>query len=338
VLALQLASAGPATASNSGRPVFEVVVSALAPARLEQPDLGEKDAIQVPVLLCPTTASRPASPHKSLDLKLIKERFSECSAPRTLATRGDIVRITQVFWSANGRCVAPYAIKLQENKRQTVFAAAASKVLGAIFGTASAAGDETDKAAGRVCVTSSDTPLEHTRATLDIGVLAEGGDGTSQLAATQVVTGPEERWFITGDALPTGAKELRWDAASGRLKPLANPQQVYLGANYMFGDLWDRHDAFALRRFTLKFMVAPDRRPLDRVGIGIGYRFADGGVLTTSDAQAGDGGFMIFVGHFWSKSDTTDAAGAPVSSGGRERSWRIGVSYSLDTLLGWINK
>lgn len=153
------------------------------------------------------------------------------------------------------------------------------------------------------------------------------------VATVQIITGPKEHFFLSGDAVVRGANEVKWDAATRTLVAQDKPNQLYLGVNYMFGDVYARHDAWAKERFAIKFLLQPSKKPFDSVGLALGYRFADG--IFAPGAPADSGGFMVFAGAFWTRTDQLDAAGAVVG-GKRERSWRVGVSYSLGTLLDWL--
>jgi hypothetical protein len=332
------------------QPKYEVLLSNVKVEAFGQTAGSAKDqAIDVPVFLCRTPSrDDQSSPLLGGETLTGARGFEVCTAGRTMATQGDLVRVHQVYIDANAKgsqcnAVPPHQVLFKENKRQTVFGDGASKVLDLVMskllpGLTTAGAKETKSEVGpRWCVASREERLMHTRALLDFEVRKDSKAEGDILASTEVVSGPAEHVFLSGDALPGGAKELRWDQAKKRLAAQSDPQQIYLGVNYMLGDLWGRYDAADTKRITLKLMLSPTRRPFDSAGIGIGYRFADG-VFTKGDSKAGDGGFMLFVGHFWTKSDSVDAAGAPVTNGGREKSWRIGVSYSLDTLLGWVNK
>jgi hypothetical protein len=331
---------------------FDVLLTNIQPEAFnDSASQSQSKALDPPQFLCRDNGGRKSEAPLGGPRLLRIEGFKACTKDRTTSSQGDLVRVHQLYIdpAPDGEsCKAepPHKILVKENKRQTVLADGAKKVVDLIKGkllpqdkvSLAAAHSDPPKPVPVWCVASREERLMHTRALLDFKVRKDGKEEGAIMASTEIVTGPPEHTFLSGDALPGGAKELRWDEAAKRLAAPKDPKQIYLGVNYMLGDLWGDYKAWDPKnRTTLKLMLSPSRRPFDSFGMGIGYRFADG-VFTTGDSKAGDGGFMIFVGHFWTRSDGVDAAGAPVAGGGRVKAWRIGVSYSLDTLLGWVNK
>ncbi len=164
-------------------------------------------------------------------------------------------------------------------------------------------------------------------------------DGQPETASIALVTGPAEHVFFSGDAVVRGAKELKYDPATKGIFERDKPDQLYLGLNLMLGDVYGHYDAWSPQRLVAKALITPSKHPFDSVGLGVGYRFKDlSDILDSSGATSGpqaSGGFMLFVGHFWTKGDSVDNDGG-ASNGKRAQSWRVGLSYSLDTLFGWL--
>lgn len=265
-----------------------------------------------------------------------------CEGLRQVSQAGDRVRVLHLYVK-EGECVVDpknvVKVGFEEKPRGTLLAEGLKSVFAFIGGkagiTATAAMGE--KPQRRWCTEEHVHVLTGQRATLTIS--AQYGEAKDAAVSTRMITGPEEHWFLSGDALVSGAKEVRWDEATKRLVAKDKPNQLYLGFNYMLGDLYGRHDRMDLRnRTVLKLMISPTRKPFDNIGLGVGYRFADGGLFAAPPAEGSatdSGGFMVFAGVFWTRRDSVDGAGA-VLPGGRERSVRVGVSYSLDTLMGWL--
>lgn len=161
----------------------------------------------------------------------------------------------------------------------------------------------------------------------------------SEQASYALITGPIEHLFLSGDAVVRGVKELKYDQDKKGVFERDKPDQLYLGINYMVGDVYGRYDLLSADRLVGKLLISPSKRPFDSVGLGVGYRFMDLSDLLDSKGKTNgpqaSGGFVLFVGHFWTKGDSADNDGG-ASNGKRTQSWRVGLSYSLDTLFGWL--
>jgi len=157
--------------------------------------------------------------------------------------------------------------------------------------------------------------------------------GDEEKASYVVLTGSKEHFFLSGDAIVRGAKELKYDSTTKGVYERNKPDQLYLGVNALWGDVYGRYGPFDWNRFAGKLLITPSKRPFDSVGLGVGYRFKD--LTDATNGPVASGGAMLFVGHFWTKGDSSDNDGG-ASNGKRLQSWRVGLSYSLDTLLGWL--
>lgn len=157
--------------------------------------------------------------------------------------------------------------------------------------------------------------------------------GPTETATFTLVTGAKEHLFLSGDAVVRGAKELKYDSSTKGVYERDKPDQLYLGINALVGDVYGHYDALSINRFAGKLLISPNKRPFDSVGLAIGYRFKD--LTDSANGPVASGGLMLFVGHFWTKGDSAANDGG-ASDGKRTQSWRVGLSYSLDTLLGWL--
>lgn len=248
--------------------------------------------------------------------------------------------------AVDGRCPrAPASsvhLDFDETKRRTLLADGLKKVVEFLGGksqflslTDDAENKDKAKAVDLLCDYAISYTLQHMRATLAIAARRDTDAETKVGASTKLTTGPIEHTFLSGDAIVRGADELHWDADAKMLSHRDKPQQLYLGFNYMLGDVYGSYGTWDWRnRLVIKALLSPTRKPFDSAGLGIGYRLSDG--LLGGEGAQPNSGMVIFVGHFWSKGqDAFDAQGAAVDAK-RQRSWRIGVSYSLDSLIDWI--
>lgn len=262
-----------------------------------------------------------------------------CSDTRLISDRGDKLIVTYVE-KVTGQCPASPTsgaeVAVDEKVRKTAIAqdfAAVFKFIAKKDAAAPAAAPPMPLPPDKLCWYDITYELKRLRATATVTTKTAPGAGGAKEAATTLITGPAEHWFLSGDVIVTGAKELKYDTDAKLVLQRDKPQQLYLGLNYMWGDIYKKYDSGDRNRFVGKLMVLPSKRPFDSVGIGVGYRFAENVFTAATDQPTG--GFMVFVGSFWTKGDKLDANGAVVP-GKREQSWRVGISYSLDNLFGWL--
>lgn len=351
---------GPALAQaqtqtgNKSLHTFEFVVLHETPADLAGVPGKATDTTNAPGVYChfkpgtlvplgKDTSDVVAFKPAALDLKA-------CGRERAAPAATDVISVVQFVAVQAKTCPkeidSPWGIDVKVEKRQTLLEAGLRKVIkfaGAKLETVMVTGGASDQAAVKPflwCAKRDTTVVQHNRATVTLSVRSsEATDKDAKPAASaSVITGTAEHWFLAGDGLVDSAKTLKWDSATRTLKSDKAPEQLYLSANYMWGDLYGSYKPYDVNRMALKFMVLPSRKPFDSVGLGLGYRVAEGSFRSSADATpASDGGFMVFAGVFWTRADGIDAAGNR-TDGSRERSVRVGVSYSLDTLLGWLGK
>lgn len=263
-------------------------------------------------------------------------RVRRCDALRRITTALDEVQVVRLDVALDKSCKARLArdadVQFVEAKRSSLLGEQLKTVLEFVANKAS----EAPPALVPQKVWCPDVrryTLRHERALLTVKASYKGAAEGDAGASLVITTGPAEHLFLSGDAVVRGANEVKWDAGTRTLVARDKPEQLYLGFNYMVGDLFQKHDGASLQRLVFKVMVQPSRKPFDDFGVGVGYRFADG-VFNLGDKQD-NGGFMVFGGAFWTRNDALDDQGAVVK-GKLTRSWRVGVSYSLDALLGWI--
>jgi hypothetical protein len=182
-----------------------------------------------------------------------------------------------------------------------------------------------------------DIVLTEERATLKVSApfppaAAAKADEKTEPPSFNVITGSNEHFFISGDVIVDGAKQLKYDSDTKSITEKDKPNQIYLGINYMLGDLYSPADALSKDRIIIKGLLSPSKKPFDSFGIGLGYRFAEGIFDPENKANSG---FVVFVGSFWTKSDQLDGQTVSTDST-RKQSWRVGIGYSLGAALDWL--
>jgi hypothetical protein len=247
---------------------------------------------------------------------------------RELWTKDDVIEVTYVYQSmvndekSEYVCKADLQILFAEAARSTVFISQLGKIVSHIKA-------KNFTAANLICQASQQFTLTKERANLTITLeagghqLAGGSSGETKYSHSKkvIITGPEEHFFLTGDVLTSKLSQLKFDKATNQITEQSKPNQAFLSVNYMLGDIFGNSPKLSVDRIVFKFMLNASSKPLDSVGIGIGYQFH---ALTGDEKQPGALG--VFAGYF----KTKGTGGA-----GDNSAVKVGVSYSLDTLLGW---
>jgi len=125
---------------------------------------------------------------------------------------------------------------------------------------------------------------------------------------------------------------LKYDSATKTLQPQGDNPQVYISINYSFGDVVSDENTFkavSLDRLQLKALFLAGKRPLDSVGLGVGYQLPR---IDAVDLSA----LSIFAGRFWTKQDAVSAQGAPQTNVSTAHDWRVGITYDVAQGLKWI--
>ncbi|RMH11521.1 MAG: hypothetical protein D6698_16230 [Gammaproteobacteria bacterium] len=164
---------------------------------------------------------------------------------------------------------------------------------------------------------------------------AEKADKDLSSAEFLLTIAPIEHWFLSIDLPLNDARMLRYDKASNSLVEKDVESSFYLGINYLLGDVHDENTP-RNHRWMAKFLVKASDRPLDSIGLALGYRMSE--LNRSQHFGFGDhtfGNVSVFLGSFWDKSDDFD--GIVV----RERdaytqSWRVGIGFNLDKVASWI--
>lgn len=169
-------------------------------------------------------------------------------------------------------------------------------------------------------------PLRYDRAQLKLTAI----DLTGKEASTvTIVTGPKEHLYLGLDLPINSSETLKYDATTKSLVPADTNPQLYLSFNYYFGDLANPNESKS--KFSLKAMVLATSRPLDSIGLGIGYQLPKLNALGLDLTP-----LSAFVGRFWNKQDALAADGVGLANQSTTSSWRVGISFDLGTALGWV--
>lgn len=249
---------------------------------------------------------------------------------RTFWTKGMTVNVVYVY-STGGACKSDFksSVTFTETGRRSAIGSGLSQLLGlATKDREHYNGALSEK---RLCFVSKTHRLTEKRADLLIQLVLD----SDTKSAVNVITGPEEHWFLSADVVTKGANELKYDPVARTITEKEKPQQLYLGINYMRGDIYGEHDRWSLDRFVYRMMLSGSSRPLDSFGVALGYRFGAGRL------EKEVGGFMLSVAAVWAKREeiaaTVGDRDVVESHGHGKPSFRVVMSYSLDSALNWLD-
>lgn len=158
----------------------------------------------------------------------------------------------------------------------------------------------------------------------------EGPAGKETSKTATVIVGPKEHLYLGLD-LPGNQKTLKYDPATMTLQPKDDKPQLYLSLNWQVGDLLVKppEDWLAKERLSGKLLLLADSRPLDSIGLGVGYQMPK---VFGLDLSA----ISVFGAHFWTKQDAITETGANDPNGGTAKGWRVGVTYDVGAGMKWL--
>jgi hypothetical protein len=230
---------------------------------------------------------------------------------RELWTTGKELKIAYVV---SGPCLqpAPDFAAFTETERSTVIERQIRKI-----GQSLLSGDKVvpNAADNSYCMYVDAYTLGNVRANLKVDVKGAGTDEKKSKSAV-IVTGPEEHWFISADAIVKSTNQLTYDTATKSVTEKKKAGQFYLGVNRLMGDIMTDYGMGSLKNLAVKFMVSANNKPLDSVGLGLGYDLKSN-IIGSSKPTS----FMLFVGYFHQKGQGSGAGDA--------NSWRAGLSYNF---------
>jgi hypothetical protein len=167
--------------------------------------------------------------------------------------------------------------------------------------------------------------LQYRRSTLTITAVKTDGSNAGEIV---VATGPKEHLFISLDLPVNKLSALKYDSTSKTLQPSSSSPQLNWSINYQLGDVVDTADLQGLDRFSLKLMFAASSKPLNTLGVAIGYALPAFSQLDLSSVS-------IFGGYFWQKQDSINN-GALQTDSVYGHVWRVGISFNLNDALKWV--
>jgi hypothetical protein len=150
-------------------------------------------------------------------------------------------------------------------------------------------------------------------------------DGEPPEASVEIRTGPTEHVFLSASLPVTKIKDLKFDDDGKTIQPADTPSEFLIGVDFMVGDLLAEKRQF-FDGFTLKTFVTPSKRPLENVGIGVGYRLPRVDILGFSLDNVTPFGAAIRV----SRTDAT------TGEENVEMKFVGGLSFNLDKALDWL--
>jgi hypothetical protein len=285
---------------------FHVKDDLLSLPRAEEPDTKE-DAN--------SHGFRPAR----FSLPLVK--FDSSKNDRALIKDGGRIMIAYVYPPTSGKCEASVAeLGYEEVYRSTAAVAALSAIASAASENKLNALDISNPV---VCIDYQPRILKKERGLVKMTFIVKTtGKDTIQSTHT-LITGTKEHLFFTGDVILKKVSQVKFDKDKGTITEKAKPDLIYLGANYQWGDVYASPPAWHPDRIVGKVMVSIAKKPLDSVGVGLGYQFQD---LLYPTGGTGGAAIQVYAGHYWTKGD----------AGPRKKEWRLGLSFNLETLIGWV--
>jgi len=277
----------------------------------------------------------PDGEEVSIDRPL--KRFAEGPDDRELWSKGTRLALAYVYLKTPREGGAPgemecadsgAKLEYDETERPTALAAGLNEIFKAGLdvvlsqkGVRIQSGPESAKPL--LCIKTNYRTLAELRAVVKAKMIAPGATkDTTTEAVQRLITGPAEHWFLSGDVITKRLSEVKFDEGTGTFARKEKPGLVYLGLNWMAGDVYSGAPQIK-DRFVAKVMIAAASKPLDSVGAGVGLRIDDfvfptGGKKPTA--------LVLYAGHYWTKGD----------DGVRRREWRAGMSFNVETFIGWV--
>lgn len=280
-----------------------------------------------PRVFCRAEGASGTSSKKEEAALSLSGQLVECNDSRLFAGEGGVIRVIYVAEATD--CSSSISLPLLdpvETERNSLLTIQVRQLLAYQFG---------GKALANTVCAWAWPDIHLTRERAEVVIKTTDPAEPKNPVEFRVITGAKENWFLTGDVLTKGAKELKYDVDNKAITQRDKPEQVYIGINYMIGDVYGKLPPLDVGRTVIKLIATPNRQ-LDSVGLGLGYRLPGAFSFGTSKVDSVDhSGVVIFVARMWTKSDSVNGT-TVARDNRREASTRIGISYSIGTALGWI--
>lgn len=230
--------------------------------------------------------------------------------------------------ASNATCTADFVEKKRSTQLGTDLKTLV-KIAKAIRGLAEAATpNDTNAPPPHTVATCTVYTLTTLRA--EVTTTATLNDDTDNALKTKVITGPIEHWYLSADLPVDDVKKLKYNSDDHSLAPKDTPTSFMIGVDFKFGDVLTHETAFT-RNIALKGLVKASKHPLDEYGVGIALR---GQYLKRLGIDFDL--FSPFVAWTTFKEDAVDANNQPLLNSHRKSAVRAGISFNLDTALGWL--
>lgn len=166
----------------------------------------------------------------------------------------------------------------------------------------------------------------------------EGEEEIPEKLETSLITGSEERFFLSANAAFTQARQVTYDESSKTLKPDKKPDEFLIGINYAVEDLFANDEATGVHSFLgglfASLLVEASKTPFNQIAATVGFRrnlpFLEDFLTFTTVSP--------YVGIVWVRNDRIqlDGASSNVKSGYSKRKFITGLSLNLDKALEWL--
>jgi hypothetical protein len=171
--------------------------------------------------------------------------------------------------------------------------------------------------------------LQYRRATITVKVTWS----PDQVVTLNVITGPREHFYLTADLPVNTVSMLSYDSSTGSVTSKSAPTLFFGSINWTFGDIALERASWSLDTLSIKFLMQISSKPLDGVGVGLGYRLPALSLL----------GFKLntlslFGAAIWLKEDSSVSGTPVVVDTHYTAKLRAGLSLNLDAALDWVKQ
>jgi hypothetical protein len=246
-------------------------------------------------------------------LEKLKKKYKRGTDNRWISKKQDILEVFVFYRKKNGKLEPK--VEFEEKSRKAKLAKDLSVLLKIV-----------------VAIVAKGVPpdIEMARTTYQLGkkraiLTVSASLGGKKTSKVEVITGSREHWFLSTDLPVAKLSDVKFVQDKGTVEPRETPKHLYLGMNWMIGDILAEKQNL-LKNFFFKVMLKMSRAPLDGYGIGIGYRFPKVRLLGIDISS-----FSMFASFIWTKEEIENKTEEL-----KKRQFLFGISYNLDKALGWV--
>lgn len=271
------------------------------------------------------------------------DALKTCLGRRVVSEKDDVI-IVLTFTKNDSKIDEKADIDVTEDSRNTQITADIGKivkvVIGGIMGKAGFAATGLAPTTPSYRIAATYYHLREKRSDMTIKVTYKEGPADPKpdkvFAAEDITTGPKEHWHLSLDVPVTKFSQVKYNQETKSLDTVKAPTRVYLGIDYMLGDLLTTNHKWSdwkrlYERVILKAMILASNKPLDSLGIGVGYRLSKVQALGLElDAVTVFGAALI------SKEDALiNGAGQSEYKYGKPK-YVIGLSFNTGKAKDWL--